>query len=334
MNALLYIPWFQAQPWYIPLPLIGRIPIQPFGILVAIGVLLGAKMAEVFAKRNGVSPSVIADAVAHIVITGFILGYFLNAAFYDPGRLDKLIHQPALFFHEYLGLSSFGGFCGAVLGLFIFVWRRKIPTLVVADPIAFAFPFGWMFGRSGCFSVHDHPGLVTHFPLAVANYHVGYPPYQPRHDLGLYEVFWAIATVILFLFLWRKPRRQGFYFALLPCLYAPVRFFLDYLRVGPDLGGDIRYYGLTPGQYGSVVLGLAGMFAFYWIYSHAEPKVPAAAKWPPPDEEAEAEAPSSKKSKGKGGPKKARRSGSKAGTAKAATAKAAAKSKNEDAAEA
>jgi prolipoprotein diacylglyceryltransferase len=36
--------------------------------------------------------------------------------------------------------------------------------------------------------------------------------------------------------------------------YAPGRFLLDYLRTQ-----DVRYLGLTPGQYGSVVLFLFGI---------------------------------------------------------------------------
>ena len=47
MNALLFIPWFRLEPWAIPLPftlpvLGDTLSIQPFGVLVATGVLLGA----------------------------------------------------------------------------------------------------------------------------------------------------------------------------------------------------------------------------------------------------------------------------------------------------
>ena len=57
----------------------------------------------------------------------------------------------------------------------------------------------------------------------------------------------------------RKPRKRGFFMALLPLIYAPVRFFLDFLRETPDHGGDVRYYGLTPGQYGSILFFLVGI---------------------------------------------------------------------------
>ncbi|WP_437593604.1 hypothetical protein [Sorangium sp. So ce1000] len=37
-------------------------------------------------------------------------------------------------------------------------------------------------------------------------------------------------------------------------LYAPVRFLLDFLRIV-----DVRYAGLTPGQYGAIALFIAGL---------------------------------------------------------------------------
>jgi prolipoprotein diacylglyceryltransferase len=45
-------------------------------------------------------------------------------------------------------------------------------------------------------------------------------------------------------------------------MYAPARFTLDFLRVPPELGGDIRYFGLTPGQYMSILLFLVSLYFF------------------------------------------------------------------------
>jgi phosphatidylglycerol:prolipoprotein diacylglycerol transferase len=103
--------------------------------------------------------------------------------------------------------------------------------------------------------VHDHPGKVTSFFLAVDDYRFGAPPYQPRHDLGLYEVLYSLVIIGLFVWLERRKRRPvGFYCALLPIAYAPVRFFLDFLRATPLEGGDVRYAGLTPAQWASILM--------------------------------------------------------------------------------
>jgi len=289
VHALLLIPWFKAEAWNIPLWGDTTLPIQPFGVVVAIGVLLGAKMAEQFGKKNGIHPAVVSEMVGYVVITAFISCYFLNAAWYRPEQFARVLADPTLLFKEYLGLSSFGGFVGAFLGLLLWRWKRKLSILAVGEAAAFGFPFGWFFGRIGCFITHDHPGKVTDFFLAVDNYRFGtpreyvdnIPVFDARHDLGLYEVIWSGAMIVLFLYLAKtKPRRRrGTYLVLLPLLYAPVRFPLDYLRVD-----DATYYGLTPGQWGAVALFGAGFYVLWYIRTHPEPTVPKHAQWPPPDE--------------------------------------------------
>lgn len=286
MSVLLYIPWFKAEPLPIPIPgLDWELPIQPFGVLVAIGVLLGAKMAEWHAKREGIAPGAVADLITHVVLSGFVLGYFLNGLFYHPDTMAEVMRDPSLLFTRWLGLSSYGGFIGAILGAWLWRWRRKAPLFPVLDSVAFGFPFGWLFGRLGCFVVHDHPGKVTDFFLAVDDYRVGLPPFEPRHDLGLYEVFWSLGCILVFAVLLRRPRPRGLYLALLPLLYTPIRFFLDYLRAPPAEGGDMRYLGFTPGQYASAALLIVGLLVLKRVIDRPDREVPDILKWPPPEDE-------------------------------------------------
>ncbi len=265
MGALLYIPWFRAEPLgiHLPfrLPLIGEeLQIQPFGILVATGVIVASLVAQQFAKRNGRSTEQTADLVLYVVVTAFIACYWLNGLFYETETLLLILRHPSQFFEHWLGLSSFGGFLGAGLGTWLWHRRNKVPLLPIADAVAFCFPFGWLFGRLGCFIVHDHPGRTTDFFLAVENFQTGLPPYEPRHDLGLYEVFVAAFIIAVFLVLARRPRPEGLYLALLPLLYTPIRFGLDFLRAPVSDGGDIRYFALTPGQWGSIAFFVFGMW--------------------------------------------------------------------------
>lgn len=274
----LYIPWIQIGPWHIPLPGGNSLPIHAFGILVATGVLVGAKVADWRAKKAGISPAVTADAVSWVVILGFVIAHVFDVIFYHPHRIAE---DPLLLVKFWQGLSSYGGFLGGVFGLWLWCRRRQMSMLLMGELLAYGFLFGWVFGRLGCFTAHDHPGAVSTFFLAVENYQVGDPPWKPRHDLGLYEALWAIATVGLFTWLDRKPRRTGFYLALLPILYAPVRFFLDFLRVKPEQApgrGDIRYFDLTPGQWSSIALLAIGIWLMVIVYKRPQPTIPAWAR--------------------------------------------------------
>ena len=93
-----------------------------------------------------------------------------------------------------------------------------------------------------------------------------------RHGLSLSskfiieeETFESTLIIVLFVWLERRRRRPvGFYCALLPLLYAPVRFFLDFLRAPPLEGGDVRYGGLTPAQWSSVLMLGIGFAVWQW----------------------------------------------------------------------
>jgi len=298
----LYIPWFQATPWVIPLPEIAPVTIlwhtfdfppdvqiHPFGLLVATAVILGAFVAERRAKKVGLEPIAISGLSGHVIVFGFVIGHVVDSLAYHP---DVVAERPMLVLEIWNGLSSFGGFLGAIVGALVWQRRRSDhPSVrIAADPIAFSFPFGWLFGRLGCFVTHDHPGRVTMFPLGVADYEVGYPPYQVRHDLGLYEVLWCLVMIPLFLFLARRERPRGLFLGLLPVLYAPVRFGLDFLRATDLDSSDPRYFGLTPGHYSAIVLFVLGALVLWRTWRDPWPPVPASiASRPPSDQRGQPE---------------------------------------------
>ena len=240
---------------YFEIPALAGI-IHSFGVLVAIGILVGARLVRVRAKQIGLDDLAASSVATWVVVGGFIVGHLFDVVAYQPQvwsgfRLDwehlKPIVNPAS------GLSSFGGFLGALIGLLSWARHYRQPILPFADSLMFGLAAGWTFGRLGCFSAHDHPGRLTDFFLAVKF------PGGARHDLGLYEAIFAASLTGLFLWLYRKPRRIGTYVALGCVLYAPVRFGLDFLRAVDVSGADPRYFGLTPAQYGAVLLLLCGL---------------------------------------------------------------------------
>lgn len=265
MFALLFIPWFKLEG--ITIVPDTQIAIQPFGILVAIGVLAGMRLSEWRGERIGLRREVVSDFATHVVIIGFVFGHMFDMVFYYP---EKVLAQPWELLMVWTSLSSYGGFFGAVLGGFFWKWRRGLPMFPVLDQIAFGLPLGWFFGRLGCFVVHDHPGKITDFFLAVDNF-----PYDgvtaPRHDLGLYEVFWSMLVVPLFLWLDRKPRPHGFFVGMIAVLYAPVRFGLDFLREADRTWAG----GLTAAHYSSILTLALGAYAFWLTYKRQPQSLPA-----------------------------------------------------------
>lgn len=252
--------------------------IKPFGTLVALGVYIGSIIATRHAKERGLDLKKMGEYIFWVVGIGFIGGHVLDAVFYHPARVAK---DPLYLFKLWDGLSSYGGFIGAMIGAFSWRLYRNERLLPYSECINSAFPLAWVFGRAGCASVHDHPGRLSDAWFAV-RYPLG-EGYIGRFDLGLYELVLTIPLAVTFLILWRrKPFRPlGFYTGWMCVSYAPVRFFLDFLREQEGsgvLGGDPRYGGLTPAQWASI--GLLGLGIYFLRIAsknlpHPSPAVPA-----------------------------------------------------------
>jgi phosphatidylglycerol:prolipoprotein diacylglycerol transferase len=250
--------------------------IKPFGTLVAIGVYVGSYLATKQGKRLGLNERALTSFIAWVVGIGFLGGHMLDVIFYYPGQV---LRDPLSLFRIWEGLSSFGGFTGGVIGVFIWKWRYRTEVLPYADVICSAFPVAWVFGRSGCSVAHDHPGIASDLWFAVKY------PGGGRFDLGLYEMLLTIPLAIAFLYLRRKPRPWGFYIGAMAIAYAPVRFALDFLRVeaptGLNAAVDPRYGGLTPAQWECFALLAMGVFFFGRALSRAHTPEAFAPPTPP-----------------------------------------------------
>ena len=262
---------------------LGPLTLHPFGILVATGVVLGTALAKRRAQWLGLDQNRLMSFVTWMLVGGFIGGHVLDEIFYHP---QEVLEAPWSLLYLWAGLSSFGGFIGALIGVVLWKFyetkpwlslgagftlvrpvRRAtpLPILPFSDTILAVFPLAWTLGRLGCTVVHDHPGLQTNanMPLAVA---YGPGPVQtygffelrfgnvPRFDLGLLEMLFALLIGCAFALTWKKRLPVGAYAAALPLIYAPVRFAMDYLRLQDAEGGDLRYASLTPAQWACLAL--------------------------------------------------------------------------------
>jgi len=240
------IPYFALRE----IPIGGGCSIAVFGTLVALGIFAGAWFAERNARRMGVSERELPGAILSAVVPGLILAHLV--ALVQAGWIDRWSPRALLEFWN--GMSSFGGFAGALLGLTVYYRRTRRSWLPMADLLAQSLVIGWVFGRLGCTLVHDHIGRPSEFVLAV-RFSDG-----PRHDLGLYELLYTILVLVpAVVALNRRPRPPGTSVAVLALLYAPARFLLDFLRQTDLPGADVRYLGLTMAQYGCIVLAGIGI---------------------------------------------------------------------------
>jgi len=248
-------------PYVHPLPpLLGAI--HWFGILVAIAVIVGITLARWRAPKHGIPRDKLESFINWMLLFGFAGAHILDTVFYHP---EELLSRPWSLLLFWEGLSSFGGFVGALIG--VLLWKkyrgRDESIFAFSDLILSVFPISWIIGRAGCAWVHDHKGKMADAPSLLT---VAFPD-GPHYDLGLLEMFYAIFISAVVVALWRKPRPVGTYMAVAALLYAPMRFALDFLRVSSGPTGDPRYVGFTPAQWACVALFALGV----WIWFHRRP---------------------------------------------------------------
>jgi phosphatidylglycerol---prolipoprotein diacylglyceryl transferase len=268
------------------IPLIGdHLTIGVFGVLVAIGVLLGIQVAiKVYTKHKDLDEWMFRDQVFWVLVFGFVISHWYSVLFYFP---EKVAEDPWVLLMIWNGLSSVGGFLGAFIGMNWFLRRERQPIMIYADANMFGLLLGMCFGRLSCALVHDHPGKVVEAGtfLAVGPWPCRCPEGRAlpeccsaaqevwRWDLGLLEflVILALTIFVYFIWDWRKAH-PGRLTGLVALVYGPTRFVLDFLRESEAGAGvatpDARYLGLTPAQYAAAGIFAAGV----WLLFLRKPK--------------------------------------------------------------
>ena len=279
------------------------IPIQWFGMIVAVGVLLGAVPLRRYAEWHGVSDDLIRGLLTWVMVSGFLGAHEFDVIAYQWDRLgESAMNVPAhwwflpdsfwpsnwpLPLRIWDGISSYGGFLGGSIGFALYVWWKRQPVRLFADITIVGLLPAFTIGRIGCTVVSDHIGaavdpsrwyafLAEDYPRKLNLAHLdtsnpGTSEFIRAWNLGLIEFLYLAPVTLLILWLAFNPHRRrpaGFVVVLTGVLYAPVRFLLDYLR--PE-DTDPRYGGLTFAQWSSILAFGVAAYVLMKILRHGAP---------------------------------------------------------------
>ena len=211
---------------------IGDFEITSFGVLVAVGALVGIWIFGRELKRGGLPNDGVDTAVAGVL--GGLIGAKLlwTLEFSGEAPITDLLFSRG-------GLSWFGGLIGGVgTGLWM-LRRRRVPVVRALAAATPALAAGHAIGRIGCFMVGDDYGRPSNLPWAVA-FPQGLPPTSvPVHPTQLYEAV-ALVGVAWLLVRWRRegvaePVVLGRYLV----LAGSIRFAIEFIRVNLRLVGPL-----------------------------------------------------------------------------------------------
>ncbi len=229
---------------------IGDFEVTSFGVLVAVGALIG-----IWIFRRELARRSLPDAGVDAAIAGVLGGLFGAKLLWTLEHLDG--DSFASLFLSRGGMSWFGGLIGGVLAGVWMLRRKRISVVAGVAAATPALAIGHAIGRIGCFLVGDDYGRPTDLPWGVA-FPLGLPPTDvPVHPTQIYEMV-LLLPIAWALFRWRRmgvPDRLviGRYLF----LAGAARFAVEFLRVNEPVAGPFTLAHLISG--GIMVAGVVVM---------------------------------------------------------------------------
>lgn len=213
---------------------LGPLPINWYGITLALGFLVGGYLVWRRAPEFGVPRPKVENLVIWILVgtVGGARGYYLvqndfGSYLAEPGRMFAVWEG---------GLAFFGGLFGGTLAAFLYTRREGLKFPHVADLFAPAIPVGAAIGRISCGLAGMDYGTPTSLPWGVV--YTNPSSYAPtdgvaRHPVPIYELLGdlVIAGILVKL---RGKLPDGGLFLLYLILFSILRFFLFFVRGNVD----------------------------------------------------------------------------------------------------
>ena len=244
---------------------IGNFPINTYGVLLALGMLLALFVAARLAARDGLPRERIYDLGLWTLIGGLLGSKILM--FFAEDNVD-------VFSLDFLrsGGVYYGGFIGGFLALALLIRWYKLPFWKVADAFAPGLALGQAIGRQGCFAAGCCWGKPTNLPWGVhftehAHEFTGVPIYGPTgeslflHPTQLYESITMLIVSGILIYLHRKKKFDGQVLIAYAIIYGIVRFTIEFLRDDPrgNVLGLTSLTGLSTSQIISLIVAASAV---------------------------------------------------------------------------
>lgn len=213
-----------------PIPHLGFIPVNWYGITMALGFLVGGWLVWRWAPRFDV-PRVKVEGLLLWIVVGVVVGariYYLvqndfGAYLVEPWRMLAVWEG---------GLAFFGGLFGGTLAAYLYTRREGLRFPRVADLFAPAIPIGAAIGRISCGLAGMDYGTPTRLPWGIV--YTNPNSYAPvdgvaRHPAQYYELLGDLVIAWLLVRL-RGKLPDGGLFLMYLILFSVLRFFVFFTR--------------------------------------------------------------------------------------------------------
>ncbi|HEH0082960.1 TPA: prolipoprotein diacylglyceryl transferase [Staphylococcus aureus] len=211
---------------------LGPLSVRWYGIIIAVGILLGYFVAQRALVKAGLHKDTLVDIIFYSALFGFIAAriYFVifQWTYYaeNPSEIIKIWHG---------GIAIHGGLIGGFIAGVIVCKVKNLNPFQIGDIVAPSIILAQGIGRWGNFMNHEaHGGPVSrafleqlHLPnFIIENMYINGQYYHPTF---LYESIWDVAGFIILVNI-RKHLKLGETFFLYLTWYSIGRFFIEGLR--------------------------------------------------------------------------------------------------------
>lgn len=207
-----------------------------YGLMALVGLLFAVGYILLCYKKSGLSRD---DSIFALVygavgaLAGAKLLSILTMLPHMIRNIDLLYRDPGLFLQVFIysGFVFYGGLYGALLGVWIYAKRWKMPFFSFMDPLLPTVPLIHGWGRIGCFFMGCCYGIPVDPPLGVyftrsqiAPAGVALLPVQLYESAGVF----ILAAVLMVL--QRRRVRMQTQLAVYLVSYGVLRFILEFFR--------------------------------------------------------------------------------------------------------
>ncbi|BBK28822.1 prolipoprotein diacylglyceryl transferase [Staphylococcus arlettae] len=236
---------------------LGPLAVRWYGVIIAVGILLGYFIAQASVQRVGHDKDTLVDIIFWSAIFGFIVARLYFVIFQWPYYIQNPIEIPMIW---HGGIAIHGGLIGGFVTGIILCKIKNLNPFQIGDVIAPSMILGQGIGRWGNFVNHEaHGGPVSrtflenlHIPdFIINNMYIDGKYYHPTF---LYESVWDILGFIVLIVL-RKHLRVGDTFCLYLIWYSIGRFFVEGMRTDSLMLTE----GIRVAQLMSVILIIVGI---------------------------------------------------------------------------
>jgi phosphatidylglycerol---prolipoprotein diacylglyceryl transferase len=248
----------------------GRYGIPTYGVLVALGVLLGLWISVRNSAKLGIKAENAWDFGIAVVLAGIVGSKVLYIIL--DWRSGNAYGQNLRQIFTFATLQAGGVFSGGLVAAFIVAWwflrKYQMPALATCDAFSPGLAVGHSIGRLGCFAAgccYGNP--TTHFwgvtfrnPLAYET--VGTPLGIALEPTQLFESAVELGIFLLLTWMFARKKFDGQIFGAYLFLYGIARFFIEFLRGDPGRG-SVFGGALTGTQLIAIGLVLTGGFIWY-----------------------------------------------------------------------